>query len=390
MRILFAVAPSVAHLFPMISTVWAARAAGHDVALTTSSAAVDGAVRAGLPVLDAAPDVDFGAIFGKSKGTAQDRAEQARRRGRAIAEAGGTTPDFVLERFATISDVMADETLAFARRWKPDLVVYSRLQGAGLLAARALDLPAVEHGFGFLREPTFPERYLPHLAPIFDRHDVPLELPPITPLHLAPPSMMIGAETGRTMRYVPYNAGGVLPPWFAHPATRPRIGVTLGTVVPQMSGYGSVESVLAAADGVDAEFVLALGDDPDLSGLAPLPDNVRLVGWVPLTNLLAHCDALIHHGGSGTTLTALCAGVPQIAMPHGADDFINADLVARHGIGYNLEPSQIDSRTLKALPHDPSLRQAAARVAAEIAHQPPPAALLPDLLDLAASARAPH
>ncbi|WP_424185779.1 glycosyltransferase [Actinokineospora sp. G85] len=382
MRILFAVAPAIAHLFPMVTLAHAARAAGHEVVVATAGPAVDGAVRAGLPVVDAAPDTDFGAVFGKSTGTADERARQARERGRAMAELGAT-PDFILERFGKVSDLLADTVLAFARSWRPDLVVHSRVLGAGLLAARDLGVPAVEHGFGFLREPDLPGRFLPHLEPMFARHGVPLELPRVHPLHIAPPSLMIGAPGGRQMRFVPYNAGGVLPNWLGEPAQRPRIAVTLGTTVPQMAGFGAVQSVLAAAGAVDAEFVLALGADPDLDEVGPIPANVRLIGWVPLNNLLTACDAIVHHGGSGTVLTTIAAGLPHLSMPHGADDFINADLVARNGMGLNLEPGEVDAAALERLAHDEALRVAARAAADELAAQTPPSEVVPVLAALA-------
>ena len=75
---------------------------------------------------------------------------------------------------------------------------------------------------------------------------------------------------------------------------------------------------------LDAEFVLALGD-ADPSSLGELPDNVRAAGWVPLSALLPTCAALVHHGGAGSTLTAIDAGVTQLVLPHGADQYMNAD-----------------------------------------------------------------
>ncbi|WP_173154149.1 nucleotide disphospho-sugar-binding domain-containing protein [Phytohabitans suffuscus] len=46
--------------------------------------------------------------------------------------------------------------------------------------------------------------------------------------------MMLGppAAAAWSMRYVPYNAGGDLPDWLWQPPRRPRVLVTMGTVVP--------------------------------------------------------------------------------------------------------------------------------------------------------------
>ncbi|WP_431780699.1 nucleotide disphospho-sugar-binding domain-containing protein [Streptomyces chumphonensis] len=380
MRVLFAVSPGLDHLYPALGLASAFRTAGHDVVVATAGVTVDAAVRAGLTVRDVAPDADFSAVFPK-KGNREERTRMMRQRGREIT-ASGVTPEIILEKFGTINDMMAEGTLRFTETWRPDLVVYSRLQGTALLVARALGVPAVENGYSFLREGDLPARLLPHLAPTFERLGVPVELPSVTPLYFAPQHMMRGEGEGWPMRFVPYHGGCVLPDWLAEPKRRKRIVVTLGTIVPGVAGVGSLGSVLAAADGVDAEIVLALGDDPDLEPLGTLPGNVRVVGWTPLSALLPTLDGIIHHGGAGTTLAAAHAGVPQLAMPYGADNWINAEIVTDAGIGLDLQPEEVDSGVLNRLLDDEALRKTAGALAAELAAQPGPDAIVPRLADL--------
>lgn len=377
MRVLFTVPPALGHLFPVIPLAWAFRAAGHEVLVASSGIAVDAAVRAGLPAVDVAPDADFAAVFEATTGSPRDRAAQSRERGKAIAAAGGKTPGPVLQRFARVSDLLADGTLSLAEDWRPDLIVHSRLQGAGPMAARALDIPAVEHGFGFMRDMTFAQNFLPYLANVYERHRVPVELPRLAVVHVGPPSMMTGAAGGWWMRYVPYNAGGALPGWVTRPRQRRRVAVTLGTVVPALTGVDSLRRLLDTAARTDAEFVLALGGAPEAGDghrLGALPDNVRLVDWVPLAALLSSCDAVVHHGGAGTTMTAACAGRPQLILPHGADQFLNAGIVVRRGIGLSCEPDDVDEDILAALLGEERLVAEAASVVSEIAAQPSPVA----------------
>lgn len=370
MRVLFAVSAGLDHVYPTVGLAWALRTAGHDVMYATTGVAVQAAAQAGLAVRDVSPEADFSTIFPRT-GSREDRGRAMRERGRTMA---GTlqTPDIILEKFSRVSDLMADGMLRFATAWQPDLIVYSRLQGAGLLAARALGVPAVEHGFSFLREGTMPQRFLPHLAPVFERLGVPAQLPDITSIHFAPERMMHGEGEGWTMRFVPYHGGGELADWMAEPKRRPRVCVTLGTTVPDIAGVGSLDRVLDAAGRVDAEFVLALGDAPDLDALGTLPDNVRVVGWTPLSTLLTSCDGIIHHGGAGTTLASAHAGVPQLTMPHGADNWINAAMVERCGIGLNREPGQVDTAVIETLLHDEGLRKTTDAVADELAASPGP------------------
>jgi UDP:flavonoid glycosyltransferase YjiC (YdhE family) len=383
MRVLFTVSPGLGHLFPTISLAWALRAAGHEVLVATAAEGVTAAVRAGLAAVATAPGAAIDAIFAGPLGAPVERVRRMRERGQEIARAGGRTHELLLRTFGQVSTVMADQTVQLARSWRPDLVVHSRLQGTGLLVARMLDIPAVEHGFNLLREDDFAARFLPYLAESFARHRVPLELPRRAVIHVAPPELMSGTGSGWSMRYVPYNAGGLLPDWLWQPPARPRVLVTLGTVVPRLAGVGGLTGLLAAASRVDAEFVLALGEDADLTTLAPLPANVRPVGWTPLHPLLATCAAVVHHGGSGTTMTALSSGVPQLVLPHGADQFVNADLVVRHGVGRQAEPERVDSGILGAVLRDRAVRSAAAATAQRMNELPAPVDLVSRLVGLA-------
>ena len=47
----------------------------------------------------------------------------------------------------------------------------------------------------------------------------------------------------------------------------------------------------------------------------------------------------MHHGGSGTVPVILAAGVPQLVIPTGADQFVNADRLADTGLASVLPPA---------------------------------------------------
>lgn len=66
---------------------------------------------------------------------------------------------------------------------------------------------------------------------------------------------------------------------------------------------------------------------------AQLPGNVLWQPYVPLSGLLPHTAALVHHGGIGTTAEALRAGVPQLIVPFGWDQYDNGARVAALGVG---------------------------------------------------------
>jgi UDP:flavonoid glycosyltransferase YjiC (YdhE family) len=381
MRVFFAISPGLDHLYPVVGLAWALRTSAHQVVVATSGLSTEAAARAGLPARDVSPDADFGAVFPR-RGTQAERAAAMREQGLTIAKTL-QTPDAILEKFARVSDLMVDGMARLARTWRPDVIVYSRLQGAALVVARELGIPAVEHGFNFLRDGALPGRFLRYLTPSYERMGVPAELPSITSLYFAQESMMQGKGEGWGMRLVPFHGGGVLPDWMAEPKERPRVCITLGTTVPRMAGITGLRGVMEAAGAVDAEFVLALGDDPDLDQLGTLPDNVRVVGWTPLSTLLETCDGIIHHGGAQTTLASAHTGVPQLVLPHGADNWINGAMVERYGIGMQREPDEVDAETLGMLLEDDALRKSAQTLAGDLAVGPGPDEIVVRLSELA-------
>ncbi|NUR14734.1 MAG: glycosyltransferase family 1 protein [Dermatophilaceae bacterium] len=50
-----------------------------------------------------------------------------------------------------------------------------------------------------------------------------------------------------------------------------------------------------------------------------LPPHVLGVGPTPHDELFPRCSVVVHHGGAGTTAAAVRAGVPQVVVPHAAD-----------------------------------------------------------------------
>jgi calicheamicin 3'-O-methyl-rhamnosyltransferase len=128
---------------------------------------------------------------------------------------------------------------------------------------------------------------------------------------------------------------------------------------------------------------VTVGPDGDPSALGPLPDSVRVDRFVPQGVLLPHVDVVAHHGGSGTTLGALSHGLPQLLMPHGADQFLNAQALIDRGAGLRLLPEEISPESVadavRALLSEPGYREAAGRLAVEIAAMPTPAQTIPRL-----------
>jgi UDP:flavonoid glycosyltransferase YjiC (YdhE family) len=379
MRVLFVSTPGLGHVFPMVPLAWALRAAGHEVMVATAGQGLTVA-RSGLPVVDVAPGFDPKTMMVRLQRDNPAVANQLHDlRDRQLTDLREAAV------FAACTSMpLVDRTVSLAREWRPNLIVQSQIQGAGLVAAGVLDVPVIEHGFGLARTDGMAALHRVHMSEAFIRHGVGVAAE-IGAIDVAPPSLLDRPLRGWSMRYLPYNGGAVMPDWLTTPPTKPRVAVTLGTVAPSR-GLKSACRVIDAAEDVDAEFILVLGH-VDTNELEPLPRNVRVVGWVPLTAVLPTCTAIVHHGGAGTTMTALAFGVPQLVFSGPMDRHINAITIARRGVGIAIQPDQLIPELLRKLLTDPGLLRTAQAVSAEIASLRTPAELVPDVIDFAVNAR---
>jgi hypothetical protein len=297
-----------------------------------------------------------------------------------------------IELFAQISDAMAEGTLEAAAAWHPDLVVHSPLHGAGPLVASQQSVPTVHYGLGIGLSQAEVDLHDRRMQETYGRHGIRNDSRrPDAVIDLCPPSMRPEVSlSGWPARYIPYTGGGALPEWLCCPPVKPRVCVTLGSVLPNVAGVGTLRCVIDAVAGLAVDVVLALGKASS-SALEPLPANVSSAGWVAMEALLPTCAAVVHHGGAGTTFSALVAGVPQLVLPHAGDQYANAEAVHGRGVGITVDPrrtatAEVQAALIRVL-EDPDIRRAADEVRKEIATRPPPGELVPLLAELASGTR---
>jgi UDP:flavonoid glycosyltransferase YjiC (YdhE family) len=144
-----------------------------------------------------------------------------------------------------------------------------------------------------------------------------------------------------------------------------------------------------AIDGLATrpENVLVAVGPGDPAALGPVPRTVRIERFVPQAEVLRHADLVVHHGGSGTVLGAAANGLPQLLLPQGADQYVNAEALDAQGSGRSLLGADVTPEAVAAaaavLLTEPSYRQAAQALRAEIAAMPAPADVLPALANFA-------
>lgn len=330
MRVLFASLGSVGHTYPLIPLAVAARDAGHEVHFAAGA--------------DVHPPL----------------------------AAHGLRPFRPADAFY---EIYAEDLAPELDRLRPDLVVHEwGLPGAAVAAYQA-GIPGIWHGFG---------RMIPD--------GIGLQIPtrvdgaPGRPhLDICPPSLQdkdfLATGDRIELRPVPFAPAGV---WTAPRGARPLVYVTLGTA------FGTAEILTTVVQGLarlDVTVVVAAGRVPPQQ-LGDVPAGVTVEAWVPQARLLPHADVVVHHGGSGTTLGALAAGLPQLFLPQGADQFANADAVTAAGAGLQLLPAEVTAdavaqqvRALLPPGYGGGHRDAARTIAGEIARMPAPdevARRLPD------------
>ncbi len=104
--------------------------------------------------------------------------------------------------------------------------------------------------------------------------------------------------------------------------------------------------------------------------------NIRAVGPVSHDQLFTHASVVIHHGGAGTTASALHAGVPQIIVPHIADQAFFGREIERLGCGFRLRRRTWPERlagALDRLESDEVVTRRAADVGAQLRQEDGPA-----------------
>jgi MGT family glycosyltransferase len=153
----------------------------------------------------------------------------------------------------------------------------------------------------------------------------------------------------------------------------PLVYITFGTLVGSMPEAMAVyRTALDAIAELPVRALFTTGRGFDTNALGAIPANVHIEAFIPQRDVLPRAAAVVCHGGSGTVLGALAAGVPMVVVPIGADQPHNAQRIAATGAG--LAAPHPDASTLRAATErilaEPAFRSNARKLAAEIASLP--------------------
>ena len=379
MKVVVASLGAYGHLYPMVPLALACAAAGHDVVVAT-----------GPPFLGRLPVRSVPGYPG-SLGLDSAFAEAARR------HPGLSGPDLAFAMFADVGSEQVTPTMVqVLRDERPDLVVYEGMDVGAGVAAALVGVPAAVFGISLVPGLVYP---VLHAAAAGYRRDDWLArdlVPPTDPrllgaalLDPTPPGLLRADDPLALVRWpvrsVPYSEASGPPAWSGGERRRPRVYLTLGTV-----SFGAIEVLRQALAGIaplDVEVLVAVGPDGDPALLGPQPAHVHVERFVDQPAVLGTVDLVVHHGGTGTVLATLAAGLPQLLLPQGADHFVNADLLGRVGAARALlgdaQQAEAVADAVRALLGPGPERDRAGALAAEIAAMPDPADLVPRLVGLA-------
>jgi UDP:flavonoid glycosyltransferase YjiC (YdhE family) len=135
------------------------------------------------------------------------------------------------------------------------------------------------------------------------------------------------------------------------------------------SAHAFFAAAVEACDRLGCRGILLTKYDHQLP--ASLPDSVRHFGFVPLSKLLPHTAALVHHGGIGSCAQGLAAGVPHVVQPMSYDQFDNSRRLVRLGVAAEIPVRRFRGRAvadaLAILLDSPTVAARCRELAAELA-----------------------
>ena len=389
MRVLFSTTAGTGHFTPMVPLARACAAAGHEVRVAAPESFASDVGRAGLEHVpfDDVDGATMGAVFGSLPSLLPGEADAVVIRevfGRLDAQAA----------WPRVQQVVDD--------WRPDVVLREPCEFGSLAAALRAGVPNGEVAIGL---GSIAEWAGPHLVEPLRELDGIVGLPEGTcaaalrssPVFTSVPEGLdvvrgdgAGGPVSRFRVADAQGRAGSLPAAWGDPA-HPLVYVTFGSVTAGLDDLGTVfRGSLDALADAPVRVLLTTGYAGDPETLRPWPANAHVETFWPQEDVMPLAATMVGHGGFGTTMAAVVAGVPQVVLPlFAGDQFINAARVDEVGAGLRLEgrmdaASELAGAVERVLSDD-GMRVVAQRLSDEIASLPDASEMVEVIERLAAS-----
>lgn len=383
MRVLFSSIGAVGHVYPMVPLARALLDAGHEVRWATSAEMTPTIAQAAIPAVAAG----------------MSSAEWREPRNRRMRDLAHLPPDERTDQLVawmfgeTLAPVMLRDLLPVVGSWRPAVVIHDPMEFAAPIAARAAGAVNVAHAYGPLTLEHRMRAIAASVTPLWEAVDT--DPPPYGGIYdhlyldIYPASLERSASSHvlrrQPVRPVPYAPPGDQLLNASVDDGRPLLYATFGTELPDQR---ALKTVVEAISPLEVRVLATVGPRGDPEAFGPQPENVTIARYVPQTAILPHASVVISHGGSGTVLAAMTAGLPQLCLPQFADQPLNAAAVADAGAGLTLEANALNRHTIREsvtrLLTEAEFRFRALALRDEIMNMPSPdaiATLLPKLMN---------
>ncbi|HET8588468.1 MAG TPA: glycosyltransferase [Nakamurella sp.] len=389
MRVLFSTTANEGHFGPLLPFVRACAASGHDVRVAAPVSFGPALARVGLrhePFADARPEL-IGPVMAQLP--AMD-----------VEDANDVVMREVFGRIDAQAALPALQTTV--ERWRPQVIVRESAEFASLAAAERAGVPHVhvcpgmhEVAARFAAAVEDPLEELGRIAGVGSgRLNAALAAEPIfglvpEVLDYASGSRPPAVDAIQRFHQPDDVTAGQRQREWGDPDL-PLVYVTFGSVAGSIPTFAGVfRQALDALAGLDATVVMTLGRNLDPHDVGPVPANTHVAQWLPQAEVLAHAAVMVGHGGFGTMVGALAAGVPQVVVPlFTFDQLVNGDRVAAVGAGVTMGVWQGTvgriADEITRLLGDPSFAESARRIAVALNELPPPSKAVPVLAGLVA------
>jgi UDP:flavonoid glycosyltransferase YjiC (YdhE family) len=371
MKVLFTSLRTTSHFLPLVPFLQACQRRGHEVAVAAPADIAERVAATGAAFFPFGHpgDAGLGPIWARLRTIPEeDRTRVVIGEIFADACAGAALPGLM-------------ETV---QRFAPSIIVRESQEYAAVIVGDKLGIPHVRVS---ITAASKDDELLSYALPSLDKHRANFGAPPDpggASIANEPALTLFPAAFGAPqfahaefLRFrAPRAAAPPLPDWWPRSARDPFVYVTLGTVAGSVDTVrDTYRKVLAAVGGLPLRVLFTVGAELPLDSLGEVPANVRVERFVPQDDVLPHAQAVLCHGGSGTVLGALAAGVPLVVVPMFADQPYNAERVAAAGAGLAIpqqdaRPDNVRQALMRVLAED-SFRASAQAIASEMAALPP-------------------
>ena len=164
----------------------------------------------------------------------------------------------------------------------------------------------------------------------------------------------------------PSWAGTWSPPW---PKSDERPLVLVGFSTTFQNHVDVLQRVLDGLAPLPVRVLLTCGDTVEPAELQA-PANAVVVARAPHVAIMREAALVVTHGGHGTLIRALAAGLPMLLIPHGRDQVDNARRVTERGavLAFGAEADAAEIRAaVGRLMDEPGFGDAARRLGAIVA-----------------------